>query len=833
MGLSPHDYKIRDEKKSQLEQLELKELEVLQLLKKHKDECPIEYFTRPNPPQKALIDAFENEIYKVLVFTGGNRVGKAQPYGSILFTPKGEVRIENLEVGDFVIGSNGKPTKVIDIFEQGIIDTYTITFNDGVKTRCSLDHLWKVLTPYNRFCSLSGRGQINKNYRKYSVINTKTLFQHYQKPRARKNTYSIPLCKGVEFMQDEELPIHPYLLGALIGDGSLTHQSEITSADKEVLDLISEYLPLGHKLKERDGRYTYNITSGRNSNTNFVTNSIRDLGLNVKSEFKFIPDKYKYTSIHNRQALLNGLMDTDGYAGQHGHYEYYTVSSRLAQDVNWLVKSLGGISKISNKESHYTYKNEYLKGKLCYRISVQIPELNPFALSRKAKLWSQHKKERIIDSVEFYGKEQCRCISVDNSDGTYLTNDFIVTHNTTVGAILALCTMIGYFPWSEKKLIFPHKLPRKVRYIGQDWERHVAQVVVPALKKWYPHNRECYIKKNMVGVEAFWRDIQTGSTLEIMSNKQESELHEGWDGDLIVYDEPPKRSIRVSNARGLVDRGGRELFCMTLLKEGWVDREIIRVKDDATFTVHGDIYTNVGYGLTIEGIKQFEKTLTEDEKDARLLGIPSYLSGLVYGMFKHNIHIIERRDIPADWIIDVAIDIHPREKQAVLFIATSPDNVKYLIYEIWQHGTPEDIGILIINFLRERRVGTIQIDPLSKGDKNNINTIYDRFSDSLASYGYSLKTASKDKSAGILKVKEGLMSQNKVPSLFVFNDLKRTIFEFEGYLWDEDTQKPQDKDDHMMENLYRLMLENTQWYEEKLSFSDYESEYGRNAMTGY
>ena len=74
MGLSPHDYKIRDEKKSQLEQLELKELEVLQLLKKHKDECPIEYFTRPNPPQKALIEAFENILYKVLVFTGGNRV---------------------------------------------------------------------------------------------------------------------------------------------------------------------------------------------------------------------------------------------------------------------------------------------------------------------------------------------------------------------------------------------------------------------------------------------------------------------------------------------------------------------------------------------------------------------------------------------------------------------------------------------------------------------------------------------------------------------------------------------------------------------------------------
>lgn len=404
---------------------------------------------------------------------------------------------------------------------------------------------------------------------------------------------------------------------------------------------------------------------------------------------------------------------------------------------------------------------------------------------------------------------------------------------TTIGAILAICTMIGYFPWSEYRLKFPHNKPRKVRYIGQDWERHVAQVIIPALKKWYPHNRQCYIKKNMVGVEAFWRDEQTGSTIEIMSNKQESELHEGWDGDLIVYDEPPKRDIRVANARGLVDRLGRELFCMTLLKEGWVDREIIRVKDPSTFTIHGEIYANVGYGLTMEGVNQFTKTLTDEEKDARLLGIPSYLSGLVYGQFKHNLHIIERKEIQSDWIIDVAIDIHPREKQAVLFIATSPSDVKYMVYEIWQHGTPEEIGKLIVDFLRDKRVGTIQIDPLSKGDKNNMNTIYDRFYDVLSAYGYVIQTASKDKTAGILKVKEGLMSKNGTPSLFVYSDLKRTIYEFEGYLWDEDTQKPQDKDDHMMENLYRIMLMDTKWYEDYSSMYKEAEELGRNEMTGY
>ncbi len=413
---------------------------------------------------------------------------------------------------------------------------------------------------------------------------------------------------------------------------------------------------------------------------------------------------------------------------------------------------------------------------------------------------------------------------------------------TTIGSIIAVSNLVGYWPWSGKMIEYRHTMPRKIRYVGQDWEKHIGQVVIPALKKWYPHNRPVYIKKNVIGIEAYWRDEKTGSTLEVMSNKQDSDLHEGWDGDLVVYDEPPRREIRVANARGLVDRNGRELFCMTLLKEGWIDREVIKAVDEdgnadrSIFTVHGETYANVGYGITEEGIKQFEKTLTSEEKEARLRGIPSYLSGLIYGKFSRQTHILERFKIDKDAIIDIAIDVHPREKQAVLFVATQSDGNKYLIHEIWEHGAPEDIAKSIIDIIRNNEyiVGQIIIDPFSKGDKNNNNTIYDRFLDIFTSYGYTMKVASKDKSAGILLVKEHIMSLNNIPSLFVFNDLKRTIYEFDGYMWDEDTQKPQDKDDHMMENLYRLMLLDTQWtpYIENNSYDNYKGE-GANYITGY
>ena len=412
---------------------------------------------------------------------------------------------------------------------------------------------------------------------------------------------------------------------------------------------------------------------------------------------------------------------------------------------------------------------------------------------------------------------------------------------TSIGTVLAVSTVIGKYPWNNKPVPIAHGMPRKVRYIGQDWEKHIAQVVTPALKKWWPKNRPITTRKNNMGVEAFWKDEITGSTLEVMSNNQESDLHEGWDGDLIVYDEPPKRDIRVANARGLVDRHGRELFCMTLLKEAWVDREVIKARnedgtpDTSVFNVQGKIYDNVGYGLTIEGINQFAKTLTAEEKSARLDGIPAYLSGLVYPDFKREIHLKKRFRIPLDWIVDIAIDIHPRERQAVLFCATSPRNERYLCDEIWENGDGTAIGEEIIRYIKRNayRVGRIIIDPLSKGDKNNENTVFDKVLDVLAAYGYNLETATKDKTAGILLVKEHLKGPNNEPSLWVFDDLKRTVYEFEGYMWDEETQKPKDADDHMMENLYRLLLLDTKWFHVNNEDDDDKESRKRNKMTGY
>lgn len=393
---------------------------------------------------------------------------------------------------------------------------------------------------------------------------------------------------------------------------------------------------------------------------------------------------------------------------------------------------------------------------------------------------------------------------------------------TTMATILAFSVMFGFWPWNGKKIIFPHDEPRKVRYVGQEWETHVKTVILPALYEWWPKSRKLKHEKNQQGIEATWIDVETGSSLQIMTNCQKTIAHEGWWGDLVLYDEPPERDKRVANMRGLVDRCGREFFAMTLLDSGWVDREVIHLKDKlgrpdpSVFSVNGEIEVNVGYGLTTEGVEQFMKGLTEEELDARIHGIPAYMASKICPNFNRKTHLVDRFEIPTDWPITVAIDVHPKERQAVLFLACAPNGNRYVCDEMWFHGDGTDVGEAIMRRAHRNcyRLDRIVIDPLAKSDDNNPNTTFGKIEDVLFKYGYILETATKDKESGILEINKGLMGPNKIPSLFIFRDLVRTIMEMEGWMYD-DKKVPIKEDDHMMENLYRILLLDPQYYDEE------------------
>ena len=406
-------------------------------------------------------------------------------------------------------------------------------------------------------------------------------------------------------------------------------------------------------------------------------------------------------------------------------------------------------------------------------------------------------------------------------------------------------------------LIFNHNHPRNIKTIGQGWEDHIYEVIVPSLHSWWPASREKDVRKNILGIQVFWTDKKTGSTLRIMSNDQPEKKHEGGFYDSINYDEPCRREIYVANARGLVDRDGKECFAMTLLKhEAWIYRDVInRRNEDGTpdrqvYNNYGGMQDNVGFGITdSKFIDTFSKKLTKEERSARIDGRPSFMSGLVFGAFERNKHLIQRYKIPLDWIVDIAIDFHPRTEQAVLFLATSDSGMKYVVDEIWEHGNIEDIGNEIISRIKRRqyRIGNIIIDPSTKGQGINVSiehSVYERWSDYFYKFGYQLDTGSKRREDGIILCKELLWTRNSQTGVLIFDDLRRFVWEIESWMYDEQTQRPIDKDDHMMENFGRLCLLDTKYTPEINGSEEFDSRinnnfnrlndaYNSNDFTGY
>lgn len=421
---------------------------------------------------------------------------------------------------------------------------------------------------------------------------------------------------------------------------------------------------------------------------------------------------------------------------------------------------------------------------------------------------------------------------------------------TFIAVILMYTCLTGRFPWEPEEKgtwfwdIMNWRPPIKIRWIGEDWEKHIKTVLVPKIKELWPRSHPMEIRRNSLGVETFWTEKINNSTIEIMSNRQDSSLFEGWNGHLVVYDEPPKRENRIACARGLIDFCGRELFTMTLLKEAWVHQEVINATnedgtpDTSVFNITGDMNANIGFGITQAGVDQFSKSLTDEERSSRIKGIPSYLSGKVL-IFQRDVHCIPRFDIPIHWPIDIAIDIGVAKPHDVTYVATSERGFKYVIFEQTIAGDGTQIGNEVVEKIKRYnlRVNAIVCDPLAKSDKNNESTVWAKIDDVLMKYGYWLERGSKEKEDGAILLNELLSNEYGEPALYVFNDCVRAIQQLDGWMRDEDgtIKKYKNKQlpgDDQCENLYRIALLQTQYDEPNMVHNQDRGD-ARDPITGY
>lgn len=367
----------------------------------------------------------------LIILAGRPGMGKSQNVDAVVYTPSGPRRIGDLRVGDRVLGADGLPATVLGVYPQGVKPAFRVIMNDGSSTTCNSEHLWAAKTEKDRL-----------KRRDWRVVTLAEIMAHgleTLRPCGKiTRKWSVPLAKPAEFDRNGALPIPPYTLGVLIGDGALTEGLTFAIPDMDV-DISSrvqnEVAALGYSLTRtppsngHNNCPRYRITLGGRSNGLWA--SLRSLDLDVKSPARFIPDTYKFAPAADRLALLHGLMDTDGSTYGKNRSTFSTHSDRLARDMAWLVRSLGGISRVESRRRGDARE---------FTVSVVLPSC-PFSTSRKAARWSppsSAKMKKSIVAIEPAGDCEQVCIQVSAPDSLYLTDDFIVTHNTALATNIAV-----------------------------------------------------------------------------------------------------------------------------------------------------------------------------------------------------------------------------------------------------------------------------------------------------------------------------------------------------------------------------------------------------------
>lgn len=346
-------------------------------------------------------------------------MGKQQKYSAKVRTTSGWTTMGELAVGDKLASIDGLPSVVTGIFEQGVQQSYKLTFSDGRSTEAGLEHLWEIMY---------------RHWKQPRIVNTAKLIDMLTKARYKNRVWIEPYA--IESENDTNLLIPPYLMGALLGDGGFTGQEiSFSNGDLHIVDKVMNNLPKINRLRAKSCN-DYVISGGIDG----VKGSLQFYGLLGRySTNKFIPRDYLDAPLSDRLELIRGLIDTDGWVEKHGSMLYSTSSKQLSDDFAELIRSVGGTCSTKTKiKPKYTYKGDVLEGCDSYISTIGHIDLDSLvSLPRKRDRLQNRVSSRVnrltLTSVELAGVEKQRCISVSHDSHLYITDDYIVTHNTTYG----------------------------------------------------------------------------------------------------------------------------------------------------------------------------------------------------------------------------------------------------------------------------------------------------------------------------------------------------------------------------------------------------------------
>ena len=374
------------------------------------------------PLYDALHDMIDPDSIPRLIESGTIEVaplaymrGRAHPVDTKVLTPDGWRPIGDLAVGDLVVGSDGTPTPVIGVYPQGVKDIYRFTTDDGASVLCSDEHLWSVFTDVDA---------------SPQVLETTQIADGLLSGRR----YELPLVsRPVEF-PERDLRVDPYAFGRLLGAGGSADAPSVAAQSEAAVMPPSREASTGGAALDR---MALAVTVAAP-----MAEAMRWLD-ETAEHARFIPDDYRYNTAEHRRALLRGLLDSAGVPVERPDgtcpVRFTTASTRLRDDVIELVQSLGGVVDTL----HRSARDGDAGPQAVYSVDLRIPDgIEPFGLPMKCDAYRRAcgggNPRRFVDSVEYTGEAEAVCIQVAAEDSLYVTENYLVTHNTLNDAFIIL-----------------------------------------------------------------------------------------------------------------------------------------------------------------------------------------------------------------------------------------------------------------------------------------------------------------------------------------------------------------------------------------------------------
>lgn len=402
----------------------------------------------PHPKQQIFLSLNRKEV----LYGGAAGGGKKMILDAKVLTPKGWRRNGDLVVGDVVVDPRTGGSQTVLLAHPVTNETvWEVEFEDGTVVEVCGEHLWTVRMSGKRTKGWESRienGHTDPWLNGYKVVTTEVLHEAVQRARRqiksghRPNYPHTPVPFPVKFTRpyrniDASLPVDPYILGVVLGDGWVNEQSvSVCGIDDEVHAAFQRWaIAFDGNLGRYFPKDRYPNFSISKLHDKSAVQKFKDLDLVGKRSWeKHIPEQYLFAPIDWRYKLMRGLMDTDGTVGADGRLSYTTVSEAMADDVAALARSLGAKVIVSTRVPAFTHGGVKKQGRLAYTVNITPHDPQGFVgLKRKHERLAKRQNlpaREVVDVRRTDRVAPMRCITVDGVDGLYITDDFVVTHNS-------------------------------------------------------------------------------------------------------------------------------------------------------------------------------------------------------------------------------------------------------------------------------------------------------------------------------------------------------------------------------------------------------------------